>query len=63
MNLFKEKPTIDFYPEVSGGNLKVFKSRGKNVVTLDIGLFCNGQVKTDTKIKPPFLDIALSHMP
>jgi len=39
MNLFKEKPTIDFYPEVSGGNLKVFKSRGKNVVTLDIGLF------------------------
>lgn len=39
MNLFKEKPSIHFYPEVSGGNLEVIKSRSKNVITLDIGLF------------------------
>lgn len=42
MNLFKQKPTIYFYPQVGGcdGDLKVFKSREKTVVTLDIGAFC-----------------------
>jgi hypothetical protein len=40
MNLFKQKPTIHFYPQVSDGDLKVLKSREKNVVTLDIGPFC-----------------------
>ena len=39
MNLFKQKPTIDFYPEISDDDVKVFKSREKNVVTLDIGPF------------------------
>jgi len=41
MNLFKQKPTIHFYPQVSccDGDLKVLKSREKNVVTLDIGPF------------------------
>ena len=41
MNLFKQKPTIHFYPQVSGcdGDLKVLKSREKTVVTLDIGPF------------------------
>ncbi|OQY04917.1 MAG: transposase [Desulfobacteraceae bacterium 4572_123] len=40
MNLFKQKPTINFYPRVDGCGLKVLKSREKNVVTLDIGSFC-----------------------
>ncbi len=41
MNLFKQKPTIYFYPQAGGcdGDLKVLKSRKKNVVTLDIGAF------------------------
>ncbi len=39
MSLFKQKPTIRFYPRVSDGDLKVLKSREKNVVTLDIGAF------------------------
>ena len=39
MNLFKQKPTINFYPEFSDGDVKVHKSREKNVVTLDIGSF------------------------
>ncbi len=39
MNLFKQKPTINFYPEFSDGDVKVLKSREKNVVTLDIGSF------------------------
>ena len=39
MNLFAQKPTIHFYPQISGGDLKVLKSREKNVVTLDIGPF------------------------
>jgi hypothetical protein len=41
MNLFKQKPTIYFYPQAGGcdGDLKVLKSREKNVVTLDIGPF------------------------
>jgi hypothetical protein len=40
-NLFQQKPTICFYPQVSDcdGDLKVLKSRGKTVVTLDIGPF------------------------
>jgi hypothetical protein len=40
-NLFEQKPTICFYPQVSGceGELKVLKSREKTVVTLDIGPF------------------------
>ena len=38
MNLFAQKPTIHFYPQNSG-DLKVQKSREKNVVTLDIGSF------------------------
>jgi hypothetical protein len=39
--LFKERPTIHFYPQHIGGNgdLKVLKSREKNVITLDIGAF------------------------
>jgi len=40
MNLFKQKPTINFYPQVDGCGLKVLKIRTKNVVTLDIGSFC-----------------------
>ncbi|MBN1472961.1 MAG: hypothetical protein JW925_14395 [Syntrophaceae bacterium] len=41
MNLFKQKPTIYFYPQAGGcdGDLKVLKSREKTVVTLDIGAF------------------------
>jgi hypothetical protein len=41
MNLFQQKPTIHFSPQLSGcdGDLKVLKSREKNVVTLDIGPF------------------------
>ena len=39
MSLFKQKPTINFYPEFSDGDVKVLKSREKNVVTLDIGAF------------------------
>jgi len=41
-NLFRKKPTIGFYPQVSAceGDLKVLKSREKTVVTLDIGPFC-----------------------
>jgi len=39
MNLFTQKPTIHFYPQISGDDLKVQKSREKNVVTLDIGPF------------------------
>ena len=41
MNLFKQAPTIHFCPRVGGGDgdLKVLKSREKNVVTLDIGSF------------------------
>lgn len=39
MNLFKQKPTINFYPELSDSDVKVLKSREKNVVTLDIGPF------------------------
>jgi hypothetical protein len=41
MSLFKQKPTIRFYPRIRGGDgdLKVLKSREKNVVTLDIGPF------------------------
>ena len=41
MNLFKQKPTIHFYPQRSDcdGNLKVLKSREKDVITLDIGPF------------------------
>lgn len=39
MNLFKQEPTINFYPEFSDGNVKVLKSREKKVVTLDIGPF------------------------
>jgi len=39
MNLFAQKPTINFYPRIGGGDLKVLKSREKNVVTLDIGPF------------------------
>jgi len=41
-SLFKESPTIYFYPQVSADrkdDLKVLKSREKNVVTLDIGAF------------------------
>jgi len=40
-NLFEQKPTICFYPQVSGcaGDLKVLKSREKTVVTMDIGAF------------------------
>ena len=40
-SLFKERPTIYFYPQDKGchGDLKVLKSREKNVVTLDIGPF------------------------
>ena len=40
MNLFEQKPTINFYPQVSGCDLKVLKSREKSVITLDIGPFC-----------------------
>ncbi len=40
MNLFKQKPTINFYPQVSDCDLKVLKSREKSVVTLNIGPFC-----------------------
>jgi len=40
MNLFKQKPTINFYPQVDGCGLKVLKIRTKSVVTLDIGSFC-----------------------
>ena len=36
--LFPEKPTIDFYPRVSG-DLKVLKRRKKSIVTMDIGPF------------------------
>ena len=41
MNLFKQKPTINFFPQPNGcdGDLKVLKSREKNVITLDIGPF------------------------
>jgi len=39
MNLFSQKPTIHFYPQIGGGDLKVQKSREKNVITLDIGPF------------------------
>ncbi|MCK5784626.1 MAG: transposase [Desulfobacterales bacterium] len=41
MNLFKQKPTIKFYPQISdcSADLKVLKSREKNVATLDIGPF------------------------
>ena len=41
MNLFKQAPTIHFCPRIGGcdGDLKVLKSREKNVVTLDIGPF------------------------
>ena len=41
MNLFKQKPTINFCPQLKGcaGDLKVLKSRKKNVITLDIGPF------------------------
>ncbi len=39
MNLFAHKPRIHFYPRISGSDLKVLKSRDKNVVTLDIGPF------------------------
>jgi hypothetical protein len=39
MNLFAQKPTIKFYPQISGDDLKVLKSREKTVVTLDIGSF------------------------
>ncbi len=39
MNLFKQAPTIYFYPEVTGDGLKVLKSREKKVITLDIGPF------------------------
>jgi hypothetical protein len=41
MNLFQQKPTIHFSPQLNGcdGDLKVLKSREKNVVTLDIGPF------------------------
>lgn len=37
--MFKQTPTIEFYPQISGrhGDLKVLKSREKNVVTMDIG--------------------------
>jgi hypothetical protein len=40
-NLFQQKPTISFYPQVSecDGDFKVLKSREKTVVTLDIGPF------------------------
>ena len=41
-SLFKERPTIYFYTQVSAGrkdDLRVLKSREKNVVTLDIGAF------------------------
>ena len=39
MSLFKQRPTIHFYPQLTGGDLKVLKSCEKNVVTLDIGAF------------------------
>ena len=42
-NLFKNSPTLYFYPENKAckqGDVKVIKSRKKNVVTLDIGPFC-----------------------
>jgi hypothetical protein len=42
-NLFKNLPTLYFYPEnkvCKQGDVKVLKSRKKNVVTLDIGPFC-----------------------
>jgi len=41
--LFEEAPVIPFYPEdkaCEGGDVKVLKSRKRNVVTLDIGPFC-----------------------
>lgn len=37
-SLFKDRPTIYFYPQVSG-DLKVLKIREKSVVTMDIGPF------------------------
>jgi len=39
--MFKQKPTISFYPRLSGdnGDLKVLKSRVKKVVTMEIGPF------------------------
>jgi len=42
MNLFKQKPTINFYPQMTGGrdDVRVLKSREKNVITMDIGPFC-----------------------
>lgn len=41
MSMFKQKPTINFYPRLSGdnGDLKVLKSRVKKVITLNIGPF------------------------
>jgi hypothetical protein len=41
VNLFEQKPTICFYPQLDGfdSDLKVLKSREKNVITLDIGPF------------------------
>ena len=38
LSLFKDRPTISFYPRVSG-DCKVHKTREKNVVTMDIGPF------------------------
>jgi len=41
--LFENSPTLYFYPEnkvCKQGDVKVLKSRKKNVVTLDIGPFC-----------------------
>lgn len=42
-NLFEKSPTLYFYPEnkdCKQSDVKVLKSRKKNVVTLDIGPFC-----------------------
>jgi len=41
VSLFKQKPTINFYPQPRGdsADLKVLKSREKTVVTMDIGAF------------------------
>ena len=38
-NLFQKMPTIHFNQRVGDGDLKLLKSRGKRVITLDIGPF------------------------
>ena len=62
--MFEKKPTIYFYPQVDAGrqvDLRVIKTRAKNVVTLDIGAFCaketilqncvNGTVYTSKELR------------